>query len=146
MRVAVLDDAARLALLGAAELAKAPWPEGGTTVEIQGLETRGREGRAEHVLDLARFADQGDAVLVEAQAEDLTAHAQLSEPLVPVRGLFQLSGLGAVVELGPARGVARITRTADGEPWKGVALHLHTAKGSRTLPTIRLPSGEMLGF
>jgi len=148
VRVVVLDDAMRLAWLGAEELAEAPWPEGGSTVELQGLETRGREGRAEHVLDLARFAGQGDAVLVEVQAEDLTAHAQLSEPLAPVRGLFQLSGLGAVVELGPARGVARITRTADGEPWKGVELHLHTAKGERTLPTsdadglVRLPGAR----
>lgn len=150
VRVAVLDDATRLSLLRAPELAAAPWPGGGTTVELRRLETRGREARAEQVLDLAAFAAEGDAVLVELEAETLTPGAELEEPLEPVRGLFQISGLGAIVELGPARGVARVTRTVDGEPWSGVALRLHTSEGEQALPATdaeglaRLPGAETM--
>lgn len=150
VRVAVLDDATRLSLARAPTLADAPWPASRTTVEIQGLETRGRDARGEHVLDLARFGGEGDAVLVELEAEGLTPGAQLDEPLEPVRGLFQISELAAIVELGPARGVARITRTVDGEPWPGVALRLHTREGEEALPTsdpdglARLPGAETM--
>lgn len=134
VRVAVLDDAARLSWLRADDLGAEPWPETGTAVELLALETHGRQAWAEHALDLARFAGLGDAVLVEVEAEDLTPGAELSAPLVPARGLFQISGLGAVVETSPARGVARITRAADGEPWPGVALRLQTHEGARALP------------
>lgn len=150
VRVAVLDDATRRSLLRAPDLADAPWPAGSPTVELQGLETRGREARSEHVLDLARFAGEGDAVLVELEAESFTPGAQLAEPLEPVRGLFQISGLAAIVEVGPARGVARITRTVDGEPWPGVALRLYTREGDEPLPAsdadglARLPGAETM--
>jgi uncharacterized protein YfaS (alpha-2-macroglobulin family) len=133
-RVVVLDDEARMALLRTKELAAAPWPAASTThVELQRLATLGAEAQAQHTLDLARFAGQGDVVLVELEVEALTAGAELPEPLVPVRGLFQISGLGAVVDVGPARGMVRVTHAADGEPWAGVVVRSSTVDGVQAL-------------
>ncbi|MCA9710118.1 MAG: hypothetical protein KDK70_30040, partial [Myxococcales bacterium] len=133
VRLVKLQGADRRRLVASSDLGSEPWPAGSTTTVLRTLETRGPDARAEHVLELSQVAGQGDAVLVELEAVALTEHGRGREELEPVRGVFQISDIGAMVEVGPARGVVRAMRASTGEPWPGLEVALHTAADTQAL-------------
>lgn len=152
IRVAVLEPQATRALLQAEDLGAAPWPSAATTtVVLRTLTTRGSEAWSQEVLSLADFAGPGDAVLVELEPETLTPRGRMGSQPEPVRGLFQISDLGAVVDLGPARGMLWVTRASEGTPWAGVEAEVHTPAGTHALPRsdadglVPLPGALALG-
>ncbi|MEM9458999.1 MAG: Ig-like domain-containing protein [Myxococcota bacterium] len=139
-------------LLAADDLMQVAWPEVPTTVVERTLEPEGRDGRAEHVLDLSRYAGQGDAVLVELAVASPTEHgrADLESTRAPVRGLFQISDIGVVIDQGPARGFIRATRATRGRPWSRLTAQLYAEEHSQALPPtdtdglVSLPEAESI--
>lgn len=154
VRVVRLEGDSRLAWLPASERDERPWPgDGHTSTEQHELRPEGIDGRAELTIDLSRFGGQGDAFLVEVVPLARTEHGvdDPERPLRRVRGLYQISGLGAVAAVGPARGVVRVTDVVDGRPRAGVRASVRTTEGTVALEesdahgSIRLPGAEVQG-
>ncbi|MCX4244379.1 alpha-2-macroglobulin family protein [Paraliomyxa miuraensis] len=152
IRVAVLEPEALRALLRAKDLDEEPWPTAATTtVVLRRMATRGADAHAQEVISLADFGGAGQAFLVEVAANVLTPTGRDEPVPEPARGLFQISDLGALVDLGPARGTAWVTRATDGKPWAGVEGELHTTRSvvplrpSSADGLIALPGADELG-
>ncbi len=139
VRALRLGDADRARWLGASRLAAMPWPAGSTQVVLMRPGTHD----APWSLDLARFAGLGDAVLIEVQ--DLRDGEDAADP---VRGLYQISDIGALVSMGPARGVLHATRGTRAEPWPELGVHLRVEDERQPMGrtdrtgAIRLPGAE----
>ncbi len=130
VRVAVLDEAARMEALAAEELGELPWPGDGSSTTLSWSLPPPYHQKT---LELERFAGRGDAVLVEIADGSPAVEGQPAAPAV--RGLFQISGLGVVADVGPARGFAWVTTLADARPHAAVKIIAHTPAGVQTIGT-----------
>ncbi|MCH9688953.1 MAG: hypothetical protein K0V04_46400, partial [Deltaproteobacteria bacterium] len=126
IRVAVLSLEARVQAVAADDLSTLPWPDDGSRTSVSWASS------SQHIrrqLDLTRFGGHGDALLVEV----VDAAPRAGTPPASTRGLYQLSGLGAVTHLSPARGVARVTTMADAQPHANVDVVAHLPDGPMPL-------------
>jgi alpha-2-macroglobulin len=127
LRVAVLDDDATMTVLGHEKLEEAPFPVRGATVSERELrlEPKGRFGWSSVAVDLADFiGTDRRAVFVEVTPLALApAAAGRAQPEV-VRGLYQVTDLGALALTASANATARVARLSTGEPLAGAQAQL----------------------
>lgn len=138
LRVAVLDDEAAVAR-ASMRVDEGSFPtEGAEVIERElDLDPQGRFEWSSLALDLTTFTKgRRRPVFVEVVPLELTAAA--AERTMPrsVRGLFQVTDLGAFVLMSSSRSVARITTLSTGEPRPGAEVRLF--RRSPALPAERV--------
>ena len=128
VRIAVLDAEAGAAYVGAD---RPSLPEG-VAQSVLFVRPQATVWGAEvsTLVDLSRWAGQGDTVLVEVRASELDAKTR--GEVKPVRGVFRISSLGVWAHQSPARGMARITQLDSGAPRGGVRVSLRGEDGTTT--------------
>jgi alpha-2-macroglobulin len=127
LRVAVLDDSTTMSLLGRAPFDEVPFPTRGATVSERELtlDPKGRFGWSSVPIDLVDFIGQDRrAVFVEVTPLALVPAAAGRALPKLVRGLYQVTDLGALALTSSANATARVARLSTGEPLAGVEAQL----------------------
>jgi uncharacterized protein YfaS (alpha-2-macroglobulin family) len=127
LRVAVLDDPTTMSLLGRAPFDEVPLPTSGATVSERELtlDPKGRFGWSSVPLDLVDFIGQDRrAVFVEVTPLALAPAAAGRAMPKLVRGLYQVTDLGALALTSSVDATARVARLSSGEPLAGAQAQL----------------------
>lgn len=141
LRVAVLDDDAAVAR-ASLRVDEGRFPSEGAEVieQVIDLDPKGRFEWSSRPLDLATFTKgKRRPVFVEVRPLLLTPAAAGRTMPTMVRGLYQLTDLGAIAISSSSRSVARVSRLSTGEPRAGVEVQLF--RRDPALPTTAI--GEL---